>query len=464
MQLYPFQVEGANWLAKLRRACLFDQAGLGKTLSAIRGAQLAGARKVLVLAPTVVLWNWRHEILQDDPRATVQVLDGEESRMVEFPGPTEHVEWIITTHGLLLQSGIISQIVRRRWPLVVVDEAQIFRGPTSGRTNALYDLHDTTERVVGCEWAPHVACAADRVWLLSGTPMPNNASELFTHLRGLFPERLPRDLREHEAFLKHFCHVRPTRYGWKVIGNKNLPQLKAMLKGIVLRRLKKNVLKELPPIRYEVVTLRPAKMPWEIEHLNAKLGPTIVKELREAAAEDGSSAADVFRSLKGDQEFSRLRHLTGLAKVEPVAELVKMEAEAGDLDKVFVAAWHLDVIEHFRKLMEKAGLQPMCITGSVSGAERQRLVERFQTDPKCRVAIGQIVAAGVGITLHAAADVILLESSTVPGENSQVADRLHRIGQQKHVRVRFVALADTADEDMIQILKTKTQMIREVFE
>jgi SWI/SNF-related matrix-associated actin-dependent regulator 1 of chromatin subfamily A len=169
--------------------------------------------------------------------------------------------------------------------------------------------------------------------------------------------------------------------------------------------------------------------------------------------------ADLHRAA-GDAGWATWRHECGLAKVDPAVAL--MEAElAGDPDrKVILVAHHLDVIEGLRTGLHAYGATT--IVGSLSQLERARRVERFQVDPACRVIVLQLHAGGTAITLTAAQDVVFVEASTVPGDNAQVADRAHRIGQQGSVLCRYLSVAGSADEAVARILARKTEALRSI--
>lgn len=450
----PHQIAGSEWLASAgTRLGLFDDTGTGKTATAIRGAWLLAPAQVLVLVPSIVLVNWQREVEKWWPerRGCVQLVDTTKTRLRDGAPSI-----VVCTHGLSIVPAIAQQLRERRWGLLVVDEAHQFRGPEAKRTNSLYRLG------FAARWgnpSPLVE-QCDRVWLLTATPMPNNCSELWTHVRGLWPEALSDATGKpltYAGFLQRFCRVRETIYGPKVIGNKNVEQLRALLVGKFLRRKKADVLAELPSIRFETVTLMPKELPWELEAIENRLRPKIVAALAER---DTGTPGAAWQALRAEEDHARFRQLCGLAKVKPVAELVGDELETKAIDKVLMFAWHVEVVEALAA--ELAGFGAVCITGGTSAAQRAELVDRFQNDPTCRVLVGNITAAGVGATLTAACEVVFVEMSYVPGDNRQAADRAHRMGQNEKVRVRCVALAHTADEELTANLRNKTRMIREV--
>jgi len=438
LSLYPHQTTGVAWLRERKVGILADEQGLGKTITALVAAR--GLSRVLVVVPTVVLWNWEAEAVAWLDSPVVQVVDNGRVEIDPL------VDIVVVTHGLLLKPWILSQLIAGRWDALIVDEAHGFKSPGAQRTVALYGA------LAGC---------ADRVWLLTGTPCPNNSGELYTHLLGLAPERLQvdaggRTLTEHQ-FVDRFCYWRETPYGRKVTGNRKdmLPELKERIGGFILRRLKKDVLPDLPSIRFETVHLRPLHLGKALEVLQAELKGKVLEAIRDL--DDPSS---FFAAVKDGEGFARFRRLCGMAKAQPVSDLLYQELADGGLEKVVVFAHHRAVVEKIAGNLMRFGVRT--ITGAANAELRTENVREFQTNPRVRVMVANIVAGGVGVTLTAAADVVFAEQSWTPGENAQAADRCHRIGQTRRVRVRFMALAGTIDEDITASNRQKIRMIREV--
>jgi SWI/SNF-related matrix-associated actin-dependent regulator 1 of chromatin subfamily A len=280
--------------------------------------------------------------------------------------------------------------------------------------------------------------------------MPNNCTELWPMLRVLWPERCSMSL---DAFRSYFCDLEWSIHNndWKVVGNKKekLPELRAMLAGTFLRRLKDQL--KLPPIRFETMVLPGAGADTDA------LLDSLDEELRKLI--DRRPPDEALAVLAQHKGLSAFRRLCGLAKVAATAELLELDFENG-MEKVVVFAHHLDVLHRLRARLQ--AFEPVMFTGSVSADNRQRNVQRFQTDPDCRVALCQIQAGGVGITLTAASEVVFVEQSWTPADNAQAADRCHRIGQSQPVRVRFLSLAGTVDELVAETLARKSRMIAEI--
>jgi SNF2 family DNA or RNA helicase len=410
---------------------------LGKTATAIVAADRCGARSLLVVAPTVVAHNWQREIARWSPHRVVQVITN---------GRQEIDPWadtVVTTHGLLLRPSVFQQLVDRRWDATVLDEAHAMRNPRAKRTAHFYGL----QKSVGLG----VLGASARVWALTGTPMPNHPAELWSMLYALAPDRIalanstvPMNWFQFRA---RFCVLAPSGFtpdGVKIVGAKNAEELRSRLAGFALRRKKKDHL-ALPPIRWGVVALTVSKLPEELLALERSVG--------------GGTPEEVIAKLEDTEQFSAWRRLCGLAKVEAAAEMLAGELE-GTQHKLVVFAHHVAVVDALVKRFRPFGV--LRLTGEVPAAARQAVVRAFQEDRAARVIVCNILAGGVGITLHASNDVVFVESSFVPGEMAQAADRCHRIGQEHPVAVRVLALAGSIDELCAEILARKAAMIAQV--
>lgn len=424
-ELYPHQDLGASWLAATTRGGLWDEQGLGKTATSIAAFDLLGAEKVLVLAPVVVAHNWACEVARWSPQRRVQVILAGGARV----DPLASV--VIVTHALLL-SPLRAQLLALRWCVVIIDEAHAMKNPRAQRTQHAYTLRAN---------APSITARAKYVWILTGTPVPNDPSELWTHLYGLAPERLylPGTTRPMSwwQFRDRFCELEITRYGVRVLGARNGNELRERMRGFALRRLKADHL-SLPPVIWGTVSISGA------------LSPALVA--LETRMRGGVPMRD-------DVEFATWRRLCGLAKAPAAAALLADELATGV--KIVVFAHHTEVLDLLQAQL--AEYKPVLITGAQSARERFVAVAQFQDDPKTQVALCNLVAGGVGITLTAASRVVFVESSFVPGENAQAADRVHRIGQYAEtVTVRVLALAGSVDELVASATARKAAMIRTV--
>jgi SWI/SNF-related matrix-associated actin-dependent regulator 1 of chromatin subfamily A len=420
--LFPYQLKGAEFLASARNAILADEMGLGKSAQAITAAERIGAERILVICPAIARINWQREFERWHSAALriVQVDDGTATGNVE-----------ICSYESAIRPARYRYLQAVTWDLVILDEAHLLRNHLTKRSRA----------VLGGDG---IARRAKRVFALTGTPTPNHPGELWSLLRALAPDVIVRHGKtmSYDEFLHRYCVVKEGAWGPIIVAARNIEDLRARVAPVMLRRLKKDVLNDLPPIRYEITTLTAAKA--------GKFNQKILERAAQALAGG--------KTVVGDDALSTARREAGLEKADILAELLVDELEQNPR-KIVVFAWHTDVSLALFNAFEAAGLEPAMVIGSTPARERQENVDRFQNDPSCRVFVGNIIAAGTAITLTAASELVFAELSFVPADNSQAAQRVHRIGQTEPVRVRTMALAGTADEILTRILERKIRII-----
>lgn len=421
MNLYPYQEEGARFLASRDAALLADDPGLGKTAQAINACDRVGAGRVLVICPASLRENWRREF------ARFSICDPE-------------VE--ITSYDLAARKGFM---FLKPWDVVILDEAHYLKNRTAKRARAVFGKKFDREKAI--------VSKAGRVWLLTGTPAPNNAGEMWTWLRALWPQHFqnrngnPQNFWE---FASRYCVVKNNGFGESVSGSKNQEKLRAIMEGFTVRRRKADVLTELPPISFDVLPLA------QKDALAALKAAEKDDEQVEAVAE----AMERGELGKVAMHVSQLRRATALAKVPALIDWMKDWFESGG-GKLVVFGHHTDGL---RALKDAAGDEGVLVYGQTTPEARQKAVDRFQTDSACKVFIGQIQAAGTGLTLTASSDVLFLESSWVPAENLQAAMRVHRIGQKDHCTVRFATLVGSLDERVQEVVAKKTSDLALLFD
>lgn len=453
MSLFPYQIEGAKFLAKHDHALLADEMGLGKSCQAITAADMANLHRILVVCPACARINWLREFAMwsmfDRPAAVL--FTAKEALADNLEGVR------IVSYDLLTNEKVVKRLKSIEWEVMILDEAHYLKERTAKRTKAVYR---------------QLITVAQKVWRLTGTPAPNNASEMWTHLHSanLF-------VQPHHAFVDKFCSGFDTGFGFKITGTKNLPQLKALLAKFMLRRKKSDVMKQLPPISYHNIVVEPSPVDEELFFADR----FIAGGTREAFHAELKEKNDALKALWAQSQGSRymtdsrvavleglatpmatLRRYIGLSKVPEVVKILKDELETGAMDKVVIFSVHRDVIVSLRDALKQFGA--MAYFGGMDPKKKQETVDRFQNNPKYRVFIGHIVAAGTAITLTSANEVVFVEPSWVPAENAQAAMRCHRIGQEKPVRVRIFSVAGSIDEDINKALRMKTQDLTKIFD
>lgn len=310
------------------------------------------------------------------------------------------------------------------------------------------------------------AVQAARCVFLTGTPILNRPIELFPIVERLDPKGLGASFF---GFGKRYCAASQTSFGWDFSGASNLEELQSRLRGsIMVRRLKNDVLKELPPKRRQLMPLDRAEtkaLREAIEALeaeDARHGEGIARAVADVeiarGAGDEIAYAQAAAKLKSSQalaftEMAKARYDLAIAKAPIVAERIVELLEGDPTLKIVVMAHHGDVVLKLRAALEGFGVAQ--VTGKTPVGDRQAECDRFQTDAACRVFLGTIRAAGVGLTLTAAALVAFVELDWVPGNVAQAEDRCHRIGQTDSVLVWHFVVDDSIDAKMVAALVSK---------
>jgi SWI/SNF-related matrix-associated actin-dependent regulator 1 of chromatin subfamily A len=454
---FPFQVEGSQFLARMPQALLADEMGLGKSAQVVLACDLIGASHILIVCPAAVRINWSREFQRFSP------MDHQCTVVASGADRAAPTGVSIVSYDLVAANEKVRQGIRAmEWDVVVLDESHYLKERSAKRTRAIY----------GYAGKKGVIHFAKNVWRLTGTPAPNDASELYTHLKSAGVEK-----RSYWDFVFDFCEGFDSSYGFKITGHKNTDRLKALLAQFMLRRKKEDVMKQLPPIHYTHVTVERSQVqldPYFYEAWRAVGAAQFLRNMEQMdkatkialrAVESGADVLveDRLKLLSAlSKSTATLRRYIGLAKLPRVLEILEQELIENPKLKLVLFAIHKDVIECTRAKLAKYGA--VTLYGNTPVDKRQANIDRFQVDPKCRVFIGNIQAAGTGITLTASNEVAFIEPDWVPANNAQAAMRCHRIGQTRTVRVRFFSCAGSVDEDVMKTLIHKTRELSKIFD
>lgn len=453
----PFQKGGIAFAAKRPGVLIADEMGLGKTIQALGMVNSdASIRTVMVICPASLKLNWAREAgkwLMSDCTITVHNADG--TSKVKKTGDVNGVKVDIANYEAVRDREDLQNM---KVDLLVVDEIHFCKNEKTQRAQAVKKVAAASRRRAG----------------LTGTPVVNRPVELYPILNLVDPAQFPT-----EGFFKYakrFCDAKQetffvkggrgkTKTVWNFKGSSNETELQEMLRGsVMVRRLKADVLKELPAKQRQVVVLpangaakKLAKQAAFIERIQA------AKNFADAMAllEDDTAYAKAIEALENEltvafTEMSALRHETALAKVPYAAQHVR-DCLEDNTNKIVVMAHHHDVIEKLGEELADFGV--VTVTGQTKVEDRQAAVDRFQTDPNCRVFIGNILAAGVGLTLTASSHVVFVELDWVPGNIKQCEDRVHRIGQRNSVLVQHLVFEDSIDLIFAETLVEKQRII-----
>ena len=423
--LYPHQADGVSFLISKKRAILGDDMGLGKTRQAIVALNTAvpdGA--ILVVCPASLKLNWKREILLVDSQARIQVI-GIDKKPIAEP------RWIIVNYDLLRREA--SKLHGIGWSGIILDEAHFIKN-ASDRTRHCLKLLGVQDEAK----APLIG--PEHVYLLTGTPMTGRPRDLFNLLRCVGHP----STRSFLSFAKRYCGAYKNDYGWVTTGASNIDELNGLLKEVMLRRRKEEVL-DLPP---KVRSWVPVDISEQTTALNA-----VETFLNWYQATDPSQPNDTQFLAR----LTKVRVALHKAKHKAVSERIKDVLASGE--KVVVFTIFNDGVGRHKK---EFGNQAVCITGSQDPEARMDAVDRFQNDPEIKVAVCNIIAGGVGITLTAGSHVIFQDLDWVPANHAQAEDRCYRMGQTRQVTVEYFHADGSLDTYIARLLEAKIALINAV--
>ncbi|XP_069377575.1 DNA annealing helicase and endonuclease ZRANB3 isoform X2 [Paralichthys olivaceus] len=429
-----FQREGLDFaLSRNGRCMIADEMGLGKTVQAIAVACVFRQEwPLLVVVPSSLKYPWIEELEKWIPE-----LQPGDINLVENKSDTMGIgnsKVTVLGYGLLTTDArpLVEALTRQQFAVVVVDESHYLKSRNAVRTKILVPLIQRSKRAI----------------LLTGTPALGRPEELFMQVDALYPKRFG----TWTDFAKKFCNAHYRYIGrhrqWDCRGASNLKELHQQLSQIMIRRLKAEVLSQLPTkIRQCIPFDLPDKAAKEATASYAKW-ERLMKGLGSGGNAMDNSVTEVMGLV--NQMYTQ----TAIAKAGAVKDYIKMMLEAEQL-KFLVFAHHLTMLQACTEAAMEAKTGYIRIDGSVPSSLRIQLVHKFQSDPQTRVAILSIQAAGQGLTLTAASHVVFAELCWNPGHIKQAEDRAHRIGQKASVNVHYLIAKGTLDTIMWSMLNKK---------
>lgn len=457
----PFQRAGIAYGLTHQNVLIADEMGLGKTIQALGIINNdASIRTVLCLVPASLRVNWRREAEKWLVRSFSFHLISEKGG--EVP---DDATFVICNYDRLSRGGLAAKLSAKAWDLIIMDEAHYLKNPKASRSKLVLGYSEKDEETGRWVRRPGIVDSCRRRVALTGSPFPNRPIEI----QPLAGALCPAEFGNFFQFGKTYCGAHQTRFGWDFSGCTRPAELGEKLRQhIMVRRLKADVLTELPRKIRQIVHLDP--------NGSSSLVAAEMREFDESAHQARLSALErelttldpvqnraeyerVVRDMTDIEgvlfsEMSRTRHRTAKAKVSAVVDYLTGELES--VEKIIVFAHHSkDPDDPIPALQAAFGDAAVSVTDDTPVDARQALVDRFQTDPSCRVFIGGIIAAGVGLTLTAASNVYFAELDWVPANISQAEDRAHRIGQTCTVVVKHLVFDGSLDARMAQRLVEK---------
>jgi SNF2 family DNA or RNA helicase len=405
---------------------LADDMGLGKSTSAVIASLESEVKKILIVCPASLKINWKREIENYTDRRILIVEGRKWGSTFDFYIINYDIIKNYHTTDKTEDSDDYKLLVNEKFDLAIVDEAHYISNTTANRTRLLNDVLDTIPKV----------------WLLTGTPMTSRPINYFNLLK-IVDSPLTLNWSSYvRRYCKGFQFKVGTRKVWNTSGSSNLDELRERTKNVVLRRLKTDVL-DLPE---KIIA------PIFIE-LNSKMYD---EELEDFVRISNDKKDDETITITLNR-LMKVRQLISYEKIPYTCELIDKCIEQGK--KVIVLTNFTMTLD---MLHEKYKKTSVVLDGRMNKDRKQESVDRFQNDDKIRVFIGNIKAAGVGITLTAAEVVIMNDLSFVPADHSQGEDRAYRYGQKNSVLVYYPVFENTIEKTIYNILQKKKEIIDQV--
>ncbi|KAK3588463.1 hypothetical protein CHS0354_004677 [Potamilus streckersoni] len=416
--LFPFQREGVNFgVHKKGRVLIADDMGLGKTIQAIcMACYYRSDWPLLVVVPSSVRFDWAQQFQRWVPSLDPQEIS------VAVTGKDSCTSTLVNIVSYDLMVKKAQELQSKHFQIIIMDECHSLKNFKTARCKAALPLLQKSRRVI----------------LLSGTPALSRPSELYTQIAAVCPS-----LFKYHDFGMRYCDGKKTPWGWDYTGSSNMEELQLLLEEkVMIRRMKKDVLTQLPDKCRQMVLLDPSSL-------------KIDKELK--------NAGKIMKSkyLKGMEQRGALLsyfHETSKAKLSAVRDYV-LDLLEGE-KKFLVFAHHQEMLDALEDaIKEKIESNYIRIDGRTNAEQRNFFCHKFQSKDSIRVAILSITAANAGLNLSASSLVVFAELFWNPGILVQAEDRAHRIGQHDCVNVHYLVAQGTADDYIWPLVQKKLDVL-----
>lgn len=485
MELRPFQKEGVSSILKFKRCFLADDMGLGKTAQSIAAMEKVNSFPCLIICPASLKYNWQKEIEMWTDRKSYIV----EGLPKEILGPEgqvmgiENVEYLKADFDfLIINYDLLYRSLKKHkededvdldkdynkkethhkdllktmnFKSIIIDESHMCKNYKSIRTKAVKEL------------------AQGKIYrlALSGTPMVNRPSELIPQLDIL--ERLE-SMGGFWTYAKRYCNAHETYFGWNFSGFSNVEELHKKLKETCfIRRLKKNVVKDLPdkqrtmfPLeidnRDEYNKLKKNFSEWlqnnmiDTSEYEKQLNENKLLTENQRKLLINARIKNKILSIQEAEAMVKIEYLkqiTARGKLNRVKEFINNFLNSDE--KLVIFASHKEI---YNDLIDEYKGKCAYVVGGMNAKKKQEMVEKFQNNDKTRLFIGAIESAGVGLTLTKSSTVAFIEFGWTPSVQDQAEDRCHRIGQKNFVNVYYFYGKNTIDEYILEIIQDKRKL------
>jgi superfamily II DNA or RNA helicase len=448
-KLYPYQEQGAMHLAFGRRAMLADDMGLGKTVQAIAAAallkEMRDIQKAVIICPASLKHQWAREIRRFTTLPVTVVEGNLEARRALYREPSF---FKIINYELVRFD--MDELLKLHPDLIILDEAQRIK---NWRAKTAMMVKSLPSRYA---------------FVLTGTPLENRIDELYS----IFQFLDPRILGPLWHFNDRFYELEKTKSGsYKVLGYKNIDELRALIKPYVLRRTRDEVLKDLPARVDNNFFVEMTDPQWKsYNEFKEKLGKLVATSFKRPLTPKEREMLLMYlikmrlicnALALHDKEIEIKDSEATAPKLSELDEILTEEIASNGHKAVIFSQW-ANMLELTEPVLKRIGLGYVKLTGAVPSAKRGDLIQKFFDDPECRVFLSTD-AGGVGLNLQAASLVINLDLPWNPAVLEQRIARAHRHGQKSSVQVINLIAKDTIEERMLDTLAAKKNVFATVF-
>jgi SWI/SNF-related matrix-associated actin-dependent regulator 1 of chromatin subfamily A len=406
-----------------KKFILADDMGVGKTTSTVIASIESNVKKILVICPATLKINWKREI-ENYSTKSIFIAEGKNY--------SDNHDIVIVNYDIIknfhdIKNQEESLIIKSNFDLVIIDEAHYIKNAQAQRTKLINDIVKNI----------------DRVWMLTGTPMTSRPIDYY-NLLNLADSPVAKNWM---AYVIRYCSGYQFKAGnrkvWNVMGASNLDELRERTSGTILRRLKEDVL-DLPDKIITPVYLR----------LKSKEYENVMGEYYDWYDKNPQESKSL------TVQFTKLTKVRQIIANEKIKNTIELAENIIEQDKKVII--FCNFTESLNIIYEHFGKTAVKLDGSMSKQQKQFSVDQFQENDKIKVFVGNIKAAGVGITLTAAEAVIMNDLSFLPSDHSQAEDRSYRYGQKNNVLVYYPLFENTIEGIIYDILQNKKRVISTV--
>ena len=426
-ELREYQMKGFKWFKTLSElgfgGILADEMGLGKTIQTIVFLLSEKSKRTLIVCPTSLIYNWKDEFQKFAPSLKVLIVHG--AKRIDTINNTRDYDVILTTYGTLrLDINYYEDII---FDYCIIDEGQNIKNASTQNTKVIKEIKAKTR------------------FALTGTPIENNLTELWS----IFDFVMPGYLYSKEVFQEKFISK----------GEGNLENLKLLIKPFILRRTKKEVMRELPDKVENKILV-------EMTASQKALYSNYIKRVKHAMKNNKDGKIEILsyltklRQICLDPSLIVEDYNGGSGKLKVAVELIKEHIDAGN--KVLLFSQFTSALDKIGECLDKEEINFFQLQGKTKPKDRIKLVKDFNSSESVKVFLISLKAGGTGLNLTSANLVIHFDPWWNPAVEDQATDRAHRIGQENIVEVIRLVAKGTIEEKIILLQEDKKELINDI--